>query len=136
MSQRPLHEYTVRSARLFAWFWPPLFVAAVRSHVPRQFVIRHHDLENPPHLTAQVLMLDWSRRLDTRVGVAVHPVAGSDIEFLVAAIVKIEDARVLEEAPDDAHYADVVAHARNARAQAAESAHNERNRHAFLRRLV
>ena len=46
------------------------------------------------------------------------------------------DARMLEEAADDALHVDVLGEARNARPQAADAAHDEVDLHAGLARLV
>ncbi len=48
----------------------------------------------------------------------------------------MEDARVLEEAPDDRAHADVLRELRHARAQRAHAAHHEVDLHARLRGLV
>ena len=75
------------------------------------------------------------KRLDPAVEIARHHVGGRDVDGglgvrQAVAVAEAVDAAVLEEAADDRFDADVVGEARNARAQAADAAHDEIDRHA------
>ena len=62
--------------------------------------------------------------------------AADEVDLALAAVLEAEDARVLEEAVDDAGDPDVVADARDAGAEAADAAHDEVDLHARLRGAV
>ena len=70
------------------------------------------------------------------VEVARHPVSRAEVELIVTAVREVEEARVLEKTPDNAHHPDSVAHARNSGPQAADAAHYEIDVHARLRRRI
>ena len=81
-------------------------------------------------------VLDRREQLDARVEVARHEVGRADPVAALVAALEAVDARVLEEAADDRDHADVLRHARHARAQAADAAHVQVHLHARLRGLV
>src|SRR4051812_25082441 len=75
------------------------------------------DRENHLHATAQV---------------AVHPVGGSDVDLRVAAVTKVEDATVLQEAVDDGDDPHVFAQPLDAGPQSADPAADEVDLYARL----
>ena len=81
-------------------------------------------------------ILDRHHDLDAAMEVARHPVRARDVDLVLAGVREVEDAPVLEVAIDDRAHLDVVAHAGHLRAQAADAADDERDRHARLRRAV
>src|SRR5262249_3356447 len=65
-----------------------------------------------------------------------HEIGAADEHRRVAAVLEPEDARVLEEAPDDGTNGDAIADARDPRPQAADAADDEIDTYARLRRAV
>src|SRR5262249_56240838 len=63
--------------------------------------------------------------LDPAEEVARHPVGAREVHVFGAAVLEVEDARVLEEAADDRAHADVVREALDARPQRAYAAHHQ-----------
>ncbi len=68
--------------------------------------------------------------------VAGHPVGRADVDFVVAAVGEVEDARVLKETADDGADLDAVGQPLEAGAQNAKAADDEVDLDAGLRRLV
>src|SRR4051794_28816012 len=64
-----------------------------------------------------------NERLDSAVEVAVHHVGAADEDVPIAAVREREDTRVLEVAPENRSNADVLAHAFDARHEAADATH-------------
>src|SRR5215471_3811143 len=99
--------------------------APVGGQLPRLTIVLETGAQKTAQPVVQGRILDRSDRLHASVEIALHPVCRANIELLGAAISKVEQARMLKESPDDADDADVVAHPRNAWAQAADAAHDE-----------
>ncbi len=68
--------------------------------------------------------------------VARHPVGRAEIDFVVAAVGEVEDARVLQEAADDGAHADAFRQAFDAGPQDAEAANDQVDLDSRLRGLV
>jgi hypothetical protein len=79
---------------------------------------------------------DRREDLHAAVEVARHPVGARDVDLLVAAVGEAERAPVLEEAVDDRAHLDALGEARDARAQAADAAHEQLDLDARLRGRV
>src|SRR5581483_3926161 len=71
-------------------------------------------------------------RLDAPVQVAAHPIRRTNEDLAVAAVLENVDARVLQEASDDAAHPDVLAHAGDAGTDDAHAANLEIDRDARL----
>ena len=71
----------------------------------------------------------WSR-------LRVHQVGAAHQQFVLAAVAEVVEAAVLQEAPDDADHADILADAGHAGPQAAHAAHDQVDLHAGLRRAI
>src|SRR5215470_2056276 len=123
------HEVGVRTER----FDPgsETDIASVGLKCPALHVVLHvgdHDLVE--HLLMDGRVLDRHQGLDAVVEIARHPVRRRD-EHLgrarrqAGAAAEADDARVLEEAADDALDADGFRQARNPRPQAADTAHDQ-----------
>ena len=87
------------------------------------------------------LVLDRHQGLDPPRQVALHPVGRGDehlglLRRQAVAGAEADDARMLEEAADDALDPDVLRQPRHARPQAADAAHHQVDPHARDRRLV
>ena len=83
------------------------------------------EIEDFDHALAKSDIANREHDFDPFVEVAGHPVGGAEIEIRLAAIFEIEDAAVLEEAPDETAYADTMAEASDARPESAGAANNE-----------
>ena len=83
-----------------------------------------------------LFVFDWKNDLDASAQVAVHPVCASEPDFFLTAVGKVKYATVLEEASDDAVYANMFADAFNSGAQAANPAHDKVDLYAGLRSAV
>src|ERR1700687_2360358 len=84
----------------------------------------------------QLSLLDRCDNLHAPVEMARHPVRRPEVDLFVAVVPEIEDARVLEEASDDAHHFDAIADSRYSRPEAADAADDEIDVHSTLRRVV
>src|SRR4051812_22671221 len=78
----------------------------VRVEIPRLAVVFQTGLEQAAQTLLKLWRLDGDRRFDAPQKVARHPVGGADVELVAAGVVKVPDARVLEEPADDARDAD------------------------------
>src|SRR5262249_45978946 len=81
-------------------------VGPVRLHRPRAATRRPLGVEHGPQLLAQRGVLDRNDHLDAALEVPLHAVRRADQELLVAPVVEVVDAGVLEEAADHADDAD------------------------------
>src|SRR5262245_45886248 len=108
-------------------------VAAVTQHFPGLAIVCEIGGEN---LVTQVLnqfrALDREQRFNTVVQIARHEVGAAQVNFLLAAVAKIENAAVLEESSDNAHHANILANAFQSWPQATDAAHDEVHLHAGL----
>lgn len=73
---------------------------------------------------------------DAPIKVARHEVGAAEIDFLLAAIEEVKNAAVFKETADNTGYVDVVADARNAWPQAADSANQKIDFHSRLGSLI
>ena len=76
-----------------------------RSSVHAPTLSDSAEVEHELQLVADLGRLHLCERLDAVVEIALHHVGAADVDLLVAAVLEVEDARVLEEAADDAAYA-------------------------------
>src|SRR5262249_28307239 len=104
-------------------------IYAARLERPRLALIRERELEDLPQPLAQRARVHRRDRLDAGGEVAGHPVGGTDVERaaegILAGVLEVVDARVLEEPPHNRGDADVVGEARYARRERADAAHHE-----------
>ena len=110
--------------------------AAVGGQLPRVLRVGEAALERVEQLCARVGVVHRHDELHARVEVARHQVRGADEDGRLLAALERVDARVLEEAADDRHDADVLGDAGHTRPQAARAAHVQLDRHARLRGAV
>src|SRR5262249_33917273 len=82
------------------------------------------------------LVLDGEHRLHPPVEVARHQVGAPQVDLLAAPVAEVEDAVVLQEAPDDADDADVLRESGYAGAEDTHLTHDQVDLHAFARRPV
>src|SRR5439155_16221357 len=82
------------------------------------------------------LILDGDEQLDSAVEVSRHPVGAGKEYQVIAAVMEVQNPRVLQVAIDDAYNADILAQLWNARPQAANAANIQPDRHAGLRRRI
>src|SRR5579859_1622731 len=73
------------------------------------------------------LALDWECDFHAAEEITLHPVRARGEHFRLAAILEIEGAGVLEEAPYDGSYPDVVRNAGNAGAKRTHAPHDQIN---------
>ena len=100
---------------------------AVGLEAPRQRVVGEVELEDLVEPRAQPAIGDAQHRFDPAVEVARHHVGRSDhvLGVVATGLAESEDPRVLEEAADDRAHGDPLGQAGNARAQAADAAHDD-----------
>ena len=84
----------------------------------------------------QLRIEDREAGFDAAQQVALQPVGAGAEQFRLAVVAEPVHAAVLEEAADDRTHADVLRHARHARAQGAGAAHDQVDLHARLRGRV
>src|SRR6266446_2527787 len=97
--------------------------------------IGDHDLAH--HLLMHRWIVDWNHGFDAALEVPRHPIGRADVDLGLRrrqsmAGAEASDAAVLEEAPDNALYTDVIRKSGHARTQAANAAHHEIDLHAGL----
>src|SRR5690606_32234139 len=129
-------EHAVRGTLPAARLRLALHVGAVGLQVPGLAVVGEADLEHRLQALLEERVQHRRDDLDAAVEVARHPVGGAEVVLRRAAVAEHPDARVLEEAPDDAHHADALGEAGDARAQATDAAHDEIDLDAGLPGLV
>src|SRR5690242_2787079 len=98
---------------------------AIGRKLPRLAVVLERGSQNGAKPFVQGGVLHWSDRLHTSIEVPLHPIRGSDVELLGSPVREIRHARVLEETANDADDTNIVAHARDTRTQAADTADDE-----------
>src|SRR5579875_1125861 len=76
------------------------------------------------------------QRLDAIIQVALHHIGATQPDLLIAAVAKVENTTMFQEASDYARDPDIVAYAGDARAQAADAAHDQVNAHTRLRSAI
>src|SRR5919198_3013009 len=103
---------------------------------PGPDVVRQREVEDQLQLLSDLVRLDRGERLHAVVEVALHHVRAADVYLFVAAVLEVEDARVLEKAADDAADVDVLAQALHARTKHADAADDEIDLDARLGRRV
>src|SRR6266849_6244373 len=106
------------------------YVTAVGLHYPLATVGFQLTIEHRAQFLAQLDILDRRHHLDAAFEITLHAVGRSDQVFVVAAIVEVVDASVLEKTSDDAHDADVLGEPGEARPQTACIAYDEVDLHA------
>ena len=101
-------------------------VVAVGLEHPRPSIIAQLHLQ---HRLANVgsdrLLFDREDNLDAAVQVARHQIGTAQVHFRITAVLKVVDAAVLQEAPDNADHADVLADTGQTGPQTADAAHNQ-----------
>src|SRR5262249_39046266 len=110
----------------------PIGEHATGLHVVREVLCQ--DLV--ANTAAQLSIFDRENQLDSPVEIARHQVGAAGMNLLIAAVTKIKNPAVLEKAANHARYTDCFAHARNARAQAADPADEQVDLHSGLRGAV
>ena len=109
-----------------------MVVAPVGLELPGIAPVAEADLEDLPEPGAVSAVVDGDSGFDAFREIAAHPVAGADQKLAVERIVgsggEVEDAGVLEEAPDDRTHTDVFGPARNAGCKAAQPPHDQLDR--------
>src|ERR1700686_3216023 len=85
----------------------------------------------PQHFIAQ-----WHQHFYALVQIARHPVGSADVNLFVAAIGKVENAAVLQEAAHNAANADVVAHSPHSRTERANPTHDQTDLYSGLRGAI
>src|SRR5690242_21419243 len=91
--------------------------ATVGSEIPGLAVILEARAQQTAESRVQRRIFDRSNCLHTTVEIAPHPIGGANVELFRVAVAEVEDARVFEEAPDDADDADALAQPGHARPQ-------------------
>src|SRR5208283_206834 len=113
-------------------------IVSLRIERPRLFGITKEDVQCLPQFLLRGGSKYRRHNLNAIRQVPVHPVCGTDEEFslqwIVAAICKVEDAGVLEEPSDNRAHSNVLCSPRYARTKTAESANDQFDLHARFRR--
>src|SRR5438874_6317746 len=105
---------------------------AVRAQVPGRGGVRIPGLQKVVEGGAVRRVGHPDQRLDAPVEVAVHHVRAAQPDLRLAAVAEDEHPRVLQEAPEDAADPDVLAQAGDPRAQRADAADPDVDRHTRL----
>src|SRR6185436_202708 len=112
--------------RLVIVLWKNARVTPVGAERPRLDTVTPHGPEDLVHQAPfQRIVEDRVHDLDAATEVSRHPVGARAVDLFGSAVLETKDARVLEEAVDDGVDSDALAHACNARSEAADAAHQE-----------
>ena len=134
---RMLHQLLLDIDQLLVVSRRQAHISSVVRHVPGALVVAQVGFQ---HRIAQVadlaFILDREDRLHAVIQVARHQVRAAQQHALLAGVMEIEDAAVLQVPAQHTHYTDVLAHLIHAGHQAAHSAHDQVHLHALLRSLV
>ena len=95
-----------------------------------------HGIENVHQPRAHFSRVDRTGDLDAALGVARHHIGRGNVHLLFRAAAEHKDARVLEEAADDARDRDVFCVPLHAGQQAADAAHDHFDAHARAGRVA
>src|ERR1019366_6665498 len=123
-----------RSLAASSWRLPGAQVAAVLLQESCLHIVGEVCGQNlMHHAVAQQRVLEREQDFHALVQIAMHPIGATEVDFRLAAVLKVIDAAVLEEPAHDTAHADTVAEAANPRAQRANAAHEQPNVHSCLR---
>ena len=101
-------------------------VATIAAQLTRPLIVVQLGFEHAAaNVGADAGIFDREEGLDPPIQVTGHQVGAAQVDLGIAAVLEIINAAVLEEAPDDAGHADVLADPRHARPQAADAAHDQ-----------
>src|SRR6185312_1833413 len=90
-------------------------IHAIGLQNPRLSVVSQTDIQVAQDALAVSLPLDGEGDLDAAKEIALHPVGARAIHLRIAAVLEVEDTRMLEETPDDRAHTDVLRHPGQAR---------------------
>ena len=93
-----------------------LNVCPVWLHIPGASLIVEQRVQHDAKFFSQRSRLDRYEGFDPADQIARHAVCGTDVVLLLATVAEVVDARVLEEATDDADDANVLRQPGNSRA--------------------
>ena len=112
-------------------------ISTIGEHLAGLYIVveveRQHFVAQVPHYP---VVFDGKEHFNPAIKVARHQIGATRENQFLAAVVEVIEPAVFQEAADDANDADVLAHSRDAWAQAAGSANQEINPHACYRSFV
>jgi hypothetical protein len=97
----------------------------VRSKLPCLSVVGEIGVEVRHQARFEAFVANREHHLDAAEEVSIHPVRARTEDLLIAAVVEVVDAAVLEEPADDRAHPHVLGDAGDARSQTADAAHDE-----------
>ncbi len=113
-----MREPLLRIKRLRAFGRSDTLIRAVAQEPPRvRRIPQIYRQRHVAQLRPQPGVIHRRQHLHPVIEIALHQVRAADQQLVVAgpAVGKVVDAAVLQEAPDQAHHADILAHARHTR---------------------
>ena len=120
-----LHENLLGRSRLGIFLRATLGVSAVGVEFPGVAVVGKEDTEDFLQFLGEMGIFDGHDRFHPAIEVPGHPIGTPDVNFFVATVAEVKNARVFQKAPNDAKDANVFAQAGNAGAQATDAANDE-----------